>query len=101
MRSSYWDLRDVILVGHSYGGMVITGVADRGIERIGKLVYLDVANPADGQSLVCTATLPTRDPAIIERARAERRSWDIDTGHDLMITEPEFVAGALQEIVAR
>ena len=40
----YEDLRDVILVGHSYGGMVITGVADRAPERIGDLVYLDAAN---------------------------------------------------------
>src|SRR5215472_2685910 len=36
----YWDLRDVVLVGHSYGGMVITGIADRATDRIGKLVYL-------------------------------------------------------------
>ena len=35
----YEDLRDVILVGHSYGGMVITGVADRATDRIGRLVY--------------------------------------------------------------
>lgn len=32
----YDDLRDVILVGHSYGGMVITGVADRSSDRIGR-----------------------------------------------------------------
>ena len=51
----YEDLRDVILVGHSYGGMVITGVADRAADRIGKLVYLDAANPANGQSLVDVA----------------------------------------------
>jgi pimeloyl-ACP methyl ester carboxylesterase len=48
----YWDLRDVILVGHSYGGMVITGTADRASDRVGKLVYLDAANPTNGQSLV-------------------------------------------------
>ena len=48
----YEDLRDVILVGHSYGGMVITGVADRVSDRIGKLVFLDAANPVNGQSLV-------------------------------------------------
>ena len=30
------DLHDVILVGHSYGGMVITGVADRAAERVGR-----------------------------------------------------------------
>ena len=39
------DLRDVILVGHSYGGMVITGAADRAADRVGKLVYLDAATP--------------------------------------------------------
>jgi hypothetical protein len=37
----------------------------------------------------------------MERARAEGRLREIDTGHDLMITEPAFVAGALNEIAAR
>src|SRR5271154_1406023 len=49
------DLRDVILVGHSYGGMVITGVADRVADRIGRLVFLDAANPVNGQSLADVA----------------------------------------------
>src|SRR5215475_12852732 len=35
------DLRNVILIGHSYGGMVATGVADRAPERLAQLVYLD------------------------------------------------------------
>jgi pimeloyl-ACP methyl ester carboxylesterase len=172
----YEDLRDVILVGHSYGGMVITGVADRAAARVGRLVYLDAANPVNGQSLldvagpiieatrplgavvdgvelvllpgagagafygvtdpvdlawmddrltahpwrcfeqpleltneealwaipqfhiVCTSTLATRDHEVMNRARAEGRLWDIDTGHDLMITEPERVAAALVEV---
>jgi len=47
----YEDLSDIILVGHSYGGMVVTGVADRMPERIKHLVYLDAFLPADGQSL--------------------------------------------------
>jgi pimeloyl-ACP methyl ester carboxylesterase len=175
----YWDLHDVILVGHSYGGMVITGAADRAAERIGKLVYLDAANPTNGQSLVdvagpvinvtrpmgavvdgvelvllpapgaaafygiddpddqawadarltghpwkcfeqplvltnedalwaipqfhiiCTSTLATRDPKPVDRARAEGRLWTIDTGHDLMITEPQLVTDALVEIAGR
>jgi len=174
----YDDLRDVVLVGHSYGGMVITGIADRAADRIGKLVYLDAANPVNNQSLVdvsgpvieavrpygrvldgvelvlfpdpelvklygvtdpddiawmterltphpwacfeqklrltneealwkipqfhivCTSTLPTRDRKLMEDARAAGRLWDIDTGHDLMITEPKFVAEALMEIAA-
>ena len=45
------DLTDVILVGHSYGGMVATGVADKASERIRKVVYLDAFVPRDGQSL--------------------------------------------------
>ena len=172
------DLRDVVLVGHSYGGMVITGVADRAPDRVGRLVYLDAANPADGQSLleiarpmmeparaagqvidgvemvllpfpeagrfygvtdpddlawmdarltghpwkcfeqplrltdpaklaalptyhiVCTSTLATRDPDLMARARAAGRLWEIDTGHDLMITEPDAVASALLEIAS-
>jgi pimeloyl-ACP methyl ester carboxylesterase len=172
----YWDLRDVILVGHSYGGMVITGVADLASERIGRLVFLDAANPRDHQSLVdvagpviesvrpmgqlvdgvelvllpapgagafygvtdpddlawmderltghpwqcfeqklhltnepalwaipqyhivCESTLATRDPGLMERARGQGRLWSVDTGHDLMITEPDFVADALMKI---
>ena len=174
----YEDLRDVILVGHSYGGMVVTGVADRASDRIGRLVYLDAANPKDGQSLVdvagevilairpmgrvvddvelvlfpdpeivklygvtdaddvawmverltphpwkcfeqplrltneeelwaipqfhivCSSTVATRDPEMIAKARAEGRFWEIDTGHDLMITEPQWVADALLEVAA-
>jgi len=170
------DLRDVILVGHSYGGMVITGVADRAADRIGKLVYLDAANPVNGQSLVdvagpvinavrpdgkvvdgvelvllpgpdagllygvtdpddlawmadrltghpwpcfeqklrltnedalwsipqyhivCTSTLATRDREQMAAARAEGRLWEIDTGHDLMITEPKATADALMQV---
>jgi len=47
----YEDLTDVVLVGHSYSGMVITGVADRAPERVIGLVYLDAFVPEDGQSL--------------------------------------------------
>jgi pimeloyl-ACP methyl ester carboxylesterase len=46
----YEDLSDVILVGNSYGGMVITGVAPRAPERLKQLVYLDAYIPAGGQS---------------------------------------------------
>lgn len=168
-------LTDVILVGHSYGGMVITGVLDRAHEQIGHIVYLDAANPENGQSLVdvagplmelaradgrmvngvemvlypgedpmsfygvtdpdqiewmrgkltphpwpcfeqklelrnealtrgipqthivCTDTLATRDVEALREA-AEGRLWDIDTGHDLMISEPGKVAELLLRI---
>jgi pimeloyl-ACP methyl ester carboxylesterase len=45
------NLQGVILVGHSYGGMVITGVVDAVPERIAHLVYLDTFVPRDGESL--------------------------------------------------
>lgn len=44
------DLTDVILCGHSYAGMVISGVADRLSERISALVYMDAFVPQDGDS---------------------------------------------------
>ena len=47
----YEDLHDVVLVGSSGGGMVITGVAERVPDRIGHLIYLDAFVPQDGQSI--------------------------------------------------
>jgi len=46
------DLRDIVLIGHSYGGMVATGVADRARDRMRQLIYLDAFVPSDGQSLL-------------------------------------------------
>lgn len=67
---AYEDLSEVILVGHSYGGMVITGVADRAPARISRLVYLDAAIPHDGESLVDTS------PGLGRFAQAEMRVVD-------------------------
>ena len=171
----YEDLRNVVLVGHSYGGMVITGAADRASDRVGHLVYLDAMAPKDGQSSVDVAgpfmaaarsdsrivdgvemclfpsaeTLPfygvvdprtldwmgtrltphpwrcfeqslqlTNDAALQSipqshisstlflslrdadrlREKWDGRLWDIDTGHDMMITEPNKVAELLDRI---
>lgn len=46
------DLHNIILLGHSYGGMVVTGVADSLPGRIKKIIYLDAFVPSDGESLV-------------------------------------------------
>jgi pimeloyl-ACP methyl ester carboxylesterase len=48
----YEDLGDIVLIGHSYGGMVATGVADRARDRITQLIYLDAFVPRHGQSLL-------------------------------------------------
>lgn len=57
------DLHDVILTGHSYGGMVITGVMDRIPERIRHVIYFDAAVPDDGQSLFDLFGGGARDPS--------------------------------------
>ena len=65
------ELEDVTLVGHSYGGMVITGVADRARDRIGHVVYLDAFVPDDGDSSA-TMTVRLMDPeATPEKIDAE------------------------------
>jgi len=48
----YEELNDVILIGHSYGGMVVTGVADSIPNRIKKLIYIDAFLPEDGESVL-------------------------------------------------
>src|ERR1700751_36339 len=62
------DLSDIVLVGHSYGGMVISGVADRVPEKIASLVYLDAFVPEYGKSSISLlppgahlATVPGED----------------------------------------
>lgn len=47
---AFEDLRDVVLVGHSYGGMAVTGVADRLTDRIRHVVYLDALIPENGDT---------------------------------------------------
>lgn len=57
------ELKQMLLVAHSYGGMVITGVADRIPERIVRLVYVDAALPDSGQSLFDIIVSARCDPA--------------------------------------
>jgi pimeloyl-ACP methyl ester carboxylesterase len=47
----YEDLTDIVLLGYSYGGMVVTGAIDRVCDRVKHLVYLDAFLPDHGQSL--------------------------------------------------
>ena len=61
------DLRHVILLGHSYGGMVITGVADQVPDRINHLLYLDTFVPRNGEAMADIV------PRQIARFRTEAR----------------------------
>jgi pimeloyl-ACP methyl ester carboxylesterase len=67
------DLKNVILIGHSYGGMVATGVADRARERIAALVYVDAFAPRDGDSVF--SLTPDRRTAMIEAAAKNGDGW--------------------------
>ena len=74
------DLENVVLVGHSYGGMVISGVAEQVASKIASIVYLDAFVPADGQSIgdlggkvdsgPFTAPIPAARFAVNEADRA-------------------------------
>jgi pimeloyl-ACP methyl ester carboxylesterase len=69
------DLKSIVLIGHSYGGMVATGVADRARERIATLVYLDAHVPRDGESLFDLN--PDRRQAMTEAARNTGDGWKL------------------------
>jgi len=58
------ELSDVVLCGHSYGGCVVTGAADRIAERIRALVYVDAFVPENGQSLHDTLPAEQRDAQV-------------------------------------
>jgi pimeloyl-ACP methyl ester carboxylesterase len=62
----YERLENIVLVGHSYGGMVVTGVADAMPEKIASLIYLDAFLPGNNQSL--------HDLLPPENAQAQRES---------------------------
>jgi len=65
----YEDLGEVTLVGHSYAGAVVTGVADRVGERLGRLVYLDSGPLEDGEAFI--DFYPTEVREEVERQVAE------------------------------
>lgn len=84
------ELQRAVLVGHSYGGMVITAVADRLADRLSHLVYLDAVVPEPGESwssghtpetqaarraaISATGTLPPADPAAFG-LQGEDAAW--------------------------
>lgn len=94
------DLHGVILAGHSYGGMVITGVADRMPRRIRRLVYIDAALPDPGESLFDLFARGGADPLSfpgLEAARAytekivfDPRNLDRIPRTYILCTESEF-----------
>lgn len=69
-------LREVVLLGHSYAGMVISGVADRSAARVAHLVFLDAFVPEDGQSLF-DLLAPERRELYVRAAQAQGEGWRV------------------------
>jgi pimeloyl-ACP methyl ester carboxylesterase len=84
----YRDLHDVILVGHSYGGTVITGVAERVPDHIRRLVYLDASVPRDGES---------NDDVIGPMVAAQLRASAMSEGEGWNVPPAPYVVGRLPE----
>ena len=70
----YEDLTDVVLLGHSYGGMVISGVADRVPQRLKRLVFLDAFAPQNGDS-VAGSVPPEQGAAMKKAIDTEGEGW--------------------------
>jgi len=82
------NLHGVILVGHSYAGMVITGVVDQVPERIAHLVYLDTFVPRDGESMANISSIVIW--VLRKKARAYGDGWRVDSqGTYGVTTEPD------------
>jgi pimeloyl-ACP methyl ester carboxylesterase len=64
------ELTNIILVGHSYGGMAVTGVADRMTDRIRHIVYLDALIPENGETIF--QTLPAGAPDARRKTAREQ-----------------------------
>jgi len=91
------DLHDIILVGHSYAGMVITGVADRAPSKIRRLVYLDAFLPENGKAQIDYIPPPRAAPM---RKEGEETGMVDPLPLGLFgVTKPEDVAWASRHIV--
>ena len=85
------DLEDIVLVGHSYGGMVATGVADRARDRIARLVYLDAFVPENSQSLFDLLPAQARSGRQ-DAAAAQGDGWLLAPNPSPPDTSPEDMA---------
>jgi pimeloyl-ACP methyl ester carboxylesterase len=111
------DVSDIVLVGHSYGGYIVSGVAEQLADKIGSIVFLDAFVPESGESLAAGASQPVKDaiaaaldrgehaikpvPAAVFRVNEKDRAW-VDakcTPHPIAaLTEKIALTGARDKI---
>ena len=98
----YEELAAVVLVGHSYGGLVVTGVADRLPDRLAHLVYLDAFVPGDGQA-VLDLIAPREAAHLRARVQAEGEGWRLppSPGASYGVTDAADAAWVASKLVAQ
>jgi pimeloyl-ACP methyl ester carboxylesterase len=99
------SLTDIVLLGFSYGGMVVTGALDHVADRVSHLVYLDAFRPADGQSLDDLAGAGYRQAAVgpgaswtaADDAKASQdwRYHEVDSDHVIPLSRPDDLVAIL------
>ena len=87
------DLMDIVLLGHSYGGMVATGVVDKVPARIARVIYLDAFVPKDGQSLFDLVG-PKAEANMRAGAEKDGEGWKLPINPMPPDTSPEDAAWA-------
>jgi pimeloyl-ACP methyl ester carboxylesterase len=86
-----WEgLSDVVLVGHSYGGVIISGVAEQMRDTIGSIVFLDAFVPEDG--------VPFDGARERLEAAGGWRVYELPCGHDAMVDMPDRLTEILVEV---
>jgi pimeloyl-ACP methyl ester carboxylesterase len=100
----YENLQDVVLVGWSYGGWVIPGVADRAAQRLTHLVYLDAGAPQVGESILLDQP-PESQEWLLEQARTTGNGWWVPPPTEAAFADyverGELSPDQMQEMVAR
>jgi len=74
----YEELDNVVLIGHSYGGMVITGVADRIPHKVKKLIYVAAVLPKNGESMF--DAVGSEISSFLSRSAEEGNGWEVPAG---------------------
>jgi pimeloyl-ACP methyl ester carboxylesterase len=88
----YEDLNEVILVGHSYGGMVVGGATEKVSQRIQRIVYLDAYIPQDNKSAF--ELVPGLETIYKERTlKEESKEWLVEsyTPEEFGVTDPDDI----------
>lgn len=84
------DLSDVVLVGWSYGGMVISEVLARITDRIGGMIYVDAFIPETGKALIDYATIPV-DKAEAARLAIAGKDMAPISASGMGVTDPQLI----------